>query len=138
MELARERRFDVYTGIDFWGRNTFGGGGFNIHKALRQIVKSETSIALFAPAWTFEFLGSSAFEINEERLWLNSKVEPVLPVIEKAPTTWPDPEDIGCALDYLCPRDWPFVHDSFYTNFDRGFGNSYFIRGEVDLNLLMA
>lgn len=47
---AGGRAMDVYTGIDIWGRNTYGGGGFNCHKALREI-NNMTSIALFAPGW---------------------------------------------------------------------------------------
>jgi mannosyl-glycoprotein endo-beta-N-acetylglucosaminidase len=42
---------DVYTGIDVWGRNSFGGGGWNVHKALEVIHEAKTSVALFAPAW---------------------------------------------------------------------------------------
>lgn len=30
--LAGERKFDVYTGIDIFGRNTFGGGGYDTNK----------------------------------------------------------------------------------------------------------
>ena len=46
---SKSRKYDIYTGIDIWGRNTFGGGGFNVHKALREITKVDTSVALFAP-----------------------------------------------------------------------------------------
>ena len=33
--VAGDRRADVFVGIDCWGRNTFGGGGFNVHKVRR-------------------------------------------------------------------------------------------------------
>ncbi|KAJ3417118.1 hypothetical protein HDV05_006977 [Chytridiales sp. JEL 0842] len=35
-ERGRDRAKEVYMGIDVWGRNTYGGGGFNVHKALRE------------------------------------------------------------------------------------------------------
>jgi endo-beta-N-acetylglucosaminidase D len=96
-QLAGERRMDVFTGIDCWGRGTFGGGGFNVHKALRSIAE-KTSIALFAPAWTFEYAGSSHFDSYQTRLWVDSKQTIELPRINlpehdskpKTPSTWPD------------------------------------------------
>lgn len=51
---AGTRRTDVFTGIDIFGRNTYGGGGFQTHLALRAIKQGGTSAALFAPAWTVE------------------------------------------------------------------------------------
>jgi mannosyl-glycoprotein endo-beta-N-acetylglucosaminidase len=29
---AGQKKHLIFTGIDVWGRNTFGGGGYNIHK----------------------------------------------------------------------------------------------------------
>jgi len=36
------------------GSGTYGGGGWDTHKALKVIQEAGTSIALFAPGWTFE------------------------------------------------------------------------------------
>lgn len=63
--LASQRRWDVFTGIDVWGRNTFGGGGFDTYKALDVISRVGTSIALFAPAWTYETFQCITKSINE-------------------------------------------------------------------------
>jgi len=43
-------------GIDVWGRNQYGDGGFGTYRALKQIAPSVLglSVALFAPAWTWE------------------------------------------------------------------------------------
>ena len=41
-------------GIDVWGRNQYGDGGFGTYRALKQIAPSNLSVALFAPAWTWE------------------------------------------------------------------------------------
>ena len=67
---AGSRKADVFTGIDVWGRGSFGGGGFNCHKALRAINEA-TSVAIFAPGWTFEYLDPAYFRENEDRFWEN-------------------------------------------------------------------
>ncbi|CAN0444853.1 unnamed protein product, partial [Ectocarpus sp. 8 AP-2014] len=51
---AQARRCDVYMGIDTFGRGTWGGGGFDVDKALGKIRRAGVSAALFAPAWTME------------------------------------------------------------------------------------
>lgn len=130
--LANERNYDVYTGIDFWGRGQYGGGGFNAHKAIREIVKAKTSVGLFASAWCWEFLGQESFEINESRLWCNSSLTPVLPYVEPTPSTWPDPSDLGCITDFLESK--PIVH-SFNTFFNIGYGSKYFINGDVSCTI---
>lgn len=50
----RSRRWDVFMGIDCFGRNTYGGGGFDCDVALRAIRQSGVSAALFAPGWVWE------------------------------------------------------------------------------------
>ena len=45
------RRYDVYMGIDAFGRNTYGGGGYDVNVALEVIRNAGTSAALFAPGW---------------------------------------------------------------------------------------
>lgn len=51
---ARSRRWDVFMGIDCFGRNTYGGGGFDCDVALRAIRQAGVSAALFAPGWVWE------------------------------------------------------------------------------------
>lgn len=68
---AGSRRSDVFTGVDVHGRNTYGGGGFQTHLALRIIKQSGTSAAIFAPAWTVERCPPNVpdpLEL-EERFW---------------------------------------------------------------------
>jgi len=72
---AREK-VDVFTGIDLFGRGTFGGGGLDSHTAMEVISKAGTSTALFAPAWAYEGEGRlqaggwEAFLQCEHQLWL--------------------------------------------------------------------
>lgn len=68
---AGTRRTDVWTGIDVHGRNTFGGGGFHTHLALRAIKQGGTSAAIFAPAWTVEKCSPTLQDPREleDRFW---------------------------------------------------------------------
>lgn len=45
----------LYIGNDCFGRNTYGGGMFNIYKAANKILefKNDLSIALFAPGFSY-------------------------------------------------------------------------------------
>ncbi|ERL84702.1 cytosolic endo-beta-N-acetylglucosaminidase isoform X2 [Dendroctonus ponderosae] len=56
VEAAGARRFDVFVGIDVFGRGMFGGGMFNTYKATKLARKHDLSIAIFAPGWTHETL----------------------------------------------------------------------------------
>ncbi|CAH0563881.1 unnamed protein product [Brassicogethes aeneus] len=56
LSLAGQRNFDIYVGIDVFGRNTFGGGNFNCFKAAEKIRQYNLSMAIFAPGWTHETL----------------------------------------------------------------------------------
>ncbi|ORY99667.1 glycoside hydrolase [Lobosporangium transversale] len=115
--LAGSRNRDVYTGIDIWGRNTFGGGGYTAYKALEVIQRDKTSCALFAPAWTYEFLDKKDFLTNDRLFWTgfhgdkdNKAFLPISAYIPARPS--------GCS-------SW------FYSNFDRGFGHGFWVNGKV-------
>ncbi|CAG8449878.1 6005_t:CDS:10 [Diversispora eburnea] len=115
-QKAGNRRRNVYTGIDVWGRNTYGGGGFTTYKALEVIQKAKTSCALFAPAWTYEHFGKESFWEIDRKFWIGNADKD-------------DDEDKGLAIaHYITPRYAPGINQ-FYTNFDRGCGNKFFIKG---------
>ncbi|KAJ1559986.1 hypothetical protein HK405_008649, partial [Cladochytrium tenue] len=134
-EGGSDRTADVFTGIDVWGRNTFGGGGFNIHKALRVIARAGTSAAIFAPAWTHEAFGGIGFDALEQRLWRGEPrlLRPEFPPTEDPeapiPSTAEDETDLGCVRDFVRERASGTL-SAFYTNFDRGFGGAYFVNGQ--------
>ncbi|MCL7046274.1 hypothetical protein MKW94_021153, partial [Papaver nudicaule] len=50
-KVAGERKYDVYMGIDVFGRNTFGGGQWTTYIALDVLKKDDVSAAIFAPGW---------------------------------------------------------------------------------------
>ena len=67
--FSEDSRWQVYTGNDMFGRGTFGGGGFDIDLALKVIRTAETSVAIFAPGWTYEGPEVKGFLENDQRLW---------------------------------------------------------------------
>lgn len=104
---AGPRRTDVFTGIDIYGRGTYGGGGLHTHLALRPIKQSGTSAALFAPAWTVDRCPPNATNADEleERFWTGPRGK------------------FGreCIATYFKER--PVVTEMpFATNFDPGWG----------------
>ncbi|KAJ3040218.1 hypothetical protein HDV00_011315 [Rhizophlyctis rosea] len=126
------RRHQVYTGIDVYGRNTFGGGGQNCHKALRVIKSANTSCAIFAPAWNYEHLGRGTFARNDRRFWVDQDVKVKVPLNDKGekPSTAEDPNDLGVIRDFVPERPAP-GKEEFYTDFDQGFGECYCIEGKT-------
>ncbi|CAK7325921.1 unnamed protein product [Dovyalis caffra] len=66
--VAGDRKFDVYMGIDVFGRNTFGGGQWNTNVALDVIKKANVSAAIFAPGWLYETKQPPDFRTAQNRL----------------------------------------------------------------------
>ncbi len=61
----------IFVGYDVWGRGSLvGKGGFDSSLACSMIKKYLSNVALFAPAWTYEYLGSTNFIENDTRFWI--------------------------------------------------------------------
>ncbi|KAJ6824677.1 cytosolic endo-beta-N-acetylglucosaminidase 1-like [Iris pallida] len=67
--FAGDRRFDVYMGIDVFGRGTYGGGQWHTSVALDLLKKDDISAAIFAPGWVYENLPKEDFQANQNRWW---------------------------------------------------------------------
>ncbi|KAK7282719.1 hypothetical protein RIF29_11711 [Crotalaria pallida] len=65
--VAGDRKFDVYMGIDVFGRRTYGGGQWNTNVALDVIRKDGVSAAIFAPGWVYETKQGPDFETAHNR-----------------------------------------------------------------------
>ncbi|XVF24179.1 hypothetical protein REPUB_Repub13aG0105100 [Reevesia pubescens] len=102
--VAGDRKFDVYMGIDAWGRGTCGGGQWTTNVALDVIKKDDVSAAIFAPGWVYETNQPPNFQTAQNRWWN---------LVEKS---W------GIVQNY--PKVLPF-----YSNFDQGHGNHISIGG---------
>ena len=70
------RRFDVYVGLDVFGRGCPGGGGFDSNQALTMINYAQLSCAIFAPGWTHECANAGDFRDRDVKFW--SLLEPLL------------------------------------------------------------
>lgn len=66
---AGERKKDVYVGVDVFGRNCFGGGGFNTASALSVSRELQLSVAIFAPGWVHETHPLQDFHSMNEKFW---------------------------------------------------------------------
>ncbi|CAA7392864.1 unnamed protein product [Spirodela intermedia] len=102
--FAGDRKFDVYMGIDIFGRNTYGGGKWDTNVALDLLKKVDISTAIFAPGWVYETNQEPDFQTAQNRWW---------ELVEKS---W------GTMRNY--PRSLPF-----YSDFDQGHGYHFSIEG---------
>lgn len=69
LAVSAGRPYDVYVGVDVFGRGCLGGGGYNTCEALGVINKHDLSAALFANGWVYEKLGEEHFVQNENKFW---------------------------------------------------------------------
>ncbi|OAY73406.1 Cytosolic endo-beta-N-acetylglucosaminidase 2 [Ananas comosus] len=102
--VAGERKFDVYMGIDVFGRNTFGGGQWNTNVALDLLKKEDISAAIFAPGWVYETKQEPDFQSAQNRWW--GLVEQSWGILQTYPKLLP-----------------------FYSNFDQGHGYYVSVEG---------
>ncbi|CDK30060.1 unnamed protein product [Kuraishia capsulata CBS 1993] len=102
----------TFVGYDVWGRGLIPGlgrkGGFNTGKDIA-IIK-DSSVGLFAPAWTYEFLGYENFKENDAAFW-------------KGISETVKPDNVSVRVI----GDGGFI---FHTNFNQGTGSSFYVLGE--------
>ncbi|KAF3632042.1 Cytosolic endo-beta-N-acetylglucosaminidase 2 [Capsicum annuum] len=104
-EVAGDRKFDVYMGIDVFGRNTYGGGQWTTNLALDVIKMDNVSAAIFAPGWVYETKQLPDFQTAQNRWW--ELVERSWDISQNYPQTLP-----------------------FYSNFDQGHGYQVSVDGK--------
>ncbi|KAK9476463.1 glycosyl hydrolase family 85-domain-containing protein [Lipomyces japonicus] len=115
-------RRNLWTGLDVWGRNVSYPAKAEIGKAMRRVQSSQTSFALFAPAWTYEELGRANFDANDFAFWYNS----------------PDPAKFqnNSISEFIEPHPAPVLntvkYNLFYTSFNTGHGSSFFVNGKLE------
>ena len=137
MKNAGKRHRDVYTGIDLFGRGTYGGGGHNAHSAMEVITAAQTSIALFAPSWTFEGTGAALisrdkFDEEENKLWIGTK-SPVFTITSHDTATdrqsYPNKHQ-QCIGEYAGPRLFSLLSLlPYHCDFNSGYGHRYYENG---------
>lgn len=136
-------------GIDVWGRNQYGDGGFGTYRALTQIAPKGLglSVALFGQGWTWETTEEKPdwtwdnWWKHDRKLWLGpedpKEVVPVPPMSEQSlkkqalNPELPLPEPFMPIVSYFenltppCLPDLPFV-----TFFSPGIGFRWFVKGK--------
>ncbi|KAK9465393.1 glycosyl hydrolase family 85-domain-containing protein [Lipomyces arxii] len=115
-------RLKLWTGVDVWGRNVQHPAKWQIGKALQKIENAGTSIALFAPAWVYEELGTRNFEKNDFSFWYDN--------VDKT-------EKFDCSVSSVIrPHPAPVLqtpdYQLFYTTFNIGHGTNFFINGRAE------
>ncbi|GMG23466.1 unnamed protein product [Ambrosiozyma monospora] len=109
----------VFVGYDVWGRGSLiGKGGFDSSIACQVIQKYKSNVALFAPAWTYEFLGKKNFIENDTRFWVG--------LFEEESSIATTIKPYNSAVYKI--NDSSFA---FYTNFSNGEGDRFFQDGNV-------
>lgn len=109
-DVAGDRNFDVYFGIDVFGRGTYGGGQWTTNVALDVIKKDNVSAAIFAPGWVYETKQPPDFQTAQNQWW---------GLVEQS---W------GTVQNY--PKMLPF-----YSNFDQGHGYHVYSEGKQLSNI---
>ncbi|XP_064610247.1 cytosolic endo-beta-N-acetylglucosaminidase-like [Liolophura sinensis] len=100
---ARGRPWDVWVGVDVFGRGCRGGGGFNTTEAVEAARARDLSLALFAQGWTYQCLPKEDFTANNNKFWK---------MLEDCCHT-------------RCLTDLPVC-----SHFCQGFGKAYFLNGQ--------
>ncbi|ODM99788.1 Cytosolic endo-beta-N-acetylglucosaminidase 1 [Orchesella cincta] len=67
--MAGDRRYDVFVGVDCWGRGCWAGGGLNTYLAVDRINSHDLSYAVFAPGWTYETQAFQQYPLFDDELW---------------------------------------------------------------------
>nr|VDC77702.1 unnamed protein product [Brassica rapa] len=103
-EVAGDRKYDVYMGIDVFGRGSFGGGQWTVDTALDLLKRNNVSAAIFAPGWVYETAQPPNFHTAQNKWW--SLVEKSWGVVQTYPQVLP-----------------------FYSEFNQGFGYHVSLEG---------
>ncbi|CAN8259781.1 unnamed protein product [Cochlearia groenlandica] len=103
-EAAGDRKFDVYMGIDVFGRGSFGGGQWTVNIALDLLKRNNVSAAIFAPGWVYETAQPPNFHTAQNKWW--SLVEKSWGIVQTYPQVLP-----------------------FYSDFNQGFGDHNSLEG---------
>ncbi|CAN6926444.1 hypothetical protein Bca4012_091053 [Brassica carinata] len=103
-EVAGDRKYDVYMGIDVFGRGSFGGGQWTVNTALDLLKRNNVSAAIFAPGWVYETAQPPNFHTAQNKWW--SLVEKSWGIVQTYPQALP-----------------------FYSDFNQGFGNHVSLEG---------
>lgn len=122
---AKARRFDIYMGIDTFGRGTWGGGGFDVDKALGKLRRAGLSAALFAPSWTMEHETSGGGKVDPATGGSWREVEQEFGDVDAG--FW---AKIAAAWQPRRPVPFSLQPSPMVVNFGHGVGDAWRIQGQ--------
>lgn len=116
----------LFVGIDVWGRGSkVGKGGYDTGLAINFLRVYSSNVALFAPAWTYEnFDPIDEFLERDRKFWIG-EINDAYPG--------------GSVGTYIAHYNAAFTQRknggmSFYTNFSRGEGQLFKVKGKTVFN----
>lgn len=121
--------YSWWRGLQHWGgafavleRHVYNAKDLH-SQALAPIQRHGLATAIFAPGWTFEYLGAERFWENERKFWVGDSCR----------------HSAGAGFGPIAQYSKLFAcgtSNFFYTNFSRGFGKVWRVSGEVCMILL--
>jgi mannosyl-glycoprotein endo-beta-N-acetylglucosaminidase len=102
-EIAGDRKYDVYMGIDVFGRGTYGGGQWTANVALDLLKSSNVSAAIFAPGWVYETEQPPDFYTAQNKWW--SLVEKSWGIVQTYPQVLPFYSDFNQVKSNFVPNE---------------------------------
>ncbi|CAN6856026.1 unnamed protein product [Brassica oleracea] len=96
-EVAGDRKYDVYMGIDVFGRGSFGGGQWTVDTSLDLLKRNNVSAAIFAPGWVYETAQPPNFHTAQNKWW--SLVEKSWGIVQTYPQILPFYSDFNQLSD---------------------------------------
>ncbi|ODV62337.1 glycoside hydrolase family 85 protein [Ascoidea rubescens DSM 1968] len=131
----------LYVGIDVWGRGSqLSDGGYDTPKAINYCTAYESNVALFAPAWVYEYLGHENFIQNDRKFWIDNglNVDTISTFISSYTSTCYYPFYHDYSLNNTLHENLKGINNKsdfiFYTNFSNGQGNFFNINGKSHFN----
>ncbi|KAI9217734.1 glycosyl hydrolase family 85-domain-containing protein [Blastocladiella britannica] len=124
---AGPRVRDVYTGIDVFGRNMFGGGGVAVMDAQRVVSWTGASTALFAPGWVYEEEEPETAENRARVGWWDREAR----MWEPLASEFGLPDNGSSSCSGVRQGHVPDDQDGWATWFGSAAGSRFFVNGEL-------
>ncbi|KAF8106576.1 hypothetical protein N665_0137s0028 [Sinapis alba] len=113
-EVAGDRKYDVYMGIDVFGRGSFGGGQWTVNTALDLLKRNNVSAAIFAPGWVYETAQPPNFHTAQNKWW--SLVEKSWGIVQTYPQVLPFYSDFNQGFSYHVSLEGRQLSDAPWYN----------------------
>jgi hypothetical protein len=141
--ISNKERNNIYIGNDCFGRNTYGGGKYDIYKAANKILeyKKDLQIALFAPGFTYQDNAENnriLYHLNELSMYKGMKTQTIIidkwrDIINRG-NGWGQEGDWAVTSYEICERSAYFKFQPLEPNTKVKVQFMYNIKGTAPLN----